>query len=61
MTTSQAVASLCTLLGIFTAISLFFHNYGLAAYGAATWILGYYTYSIIYFYEQEEDEEQDKP
>ena len=55
MTISQFIASCCTLLGIFTGISLLFHNYDIASYTAGGWILGYYSFLIAEEYEQKED------
>ncbi len=46
MTISQAIATCCTCLGIFTGISMLFLNYDLASYGAGGWILGYYSFLI---------------
>lgn len=55
MTISQFIASCCSLLGIFTGISLLFHNYDIASYTAGCWIIGYYTFLITSEYEQKED------
>jgi hypothetical protein len=55
MTISQFIASCCSLLGIFTGISLLFHNYDIASYTAGSWIIGYYTFLITSEYEQKED------
>jgi hypothetical protein len=55
MTISQFIASCCSLLGIFTGISLLFHNYDIASYTAGGWIIGYYTFFITSEYEQKED------
>jgi len=55
MTISQFIASCCSLLGIFTGISLLFHNYDIASYTAGGWIIGYYTFLITSEYEQKEN------
>lgn len=61
MTISQFIASCCSLLGIFTGISLCFHNYDLASYGAGGWIIGYYAFLITSEYEQKEDNTEGEP
>jgi hypothetical protein len=61
MTISQFIASCCTLLGMFTGISLMWLNYEWACYGAGGWIIGYYTFLITSEYEQKEDNTEGEP